>query len=172
MVWWGYGTLALCEFSFFVGVVLCSIFIERIPIKRPGIAYICSLAVIGLTVVLMSLSRNPWAFSFWNVVAGLALPFAHVPMTVYIQRIVPQEFQGRVNSTFTMTQMGIQPLSIGLGGLLLAAIGPAWMLVVMGVGMSVASLLGLFSPTFRRVGSDEVPPTSEGSLPTAAVPER
>lgn len=151
----GYGTLALCETSFFVGVVLCSLFMERIPIHRPGIAYIWSLFIIGITVAFMAVSHSPTPFAFWNLMAGLAYPFAQIPMTTYVQRTVPENFQGRVNSVIGMASMGIQPVGIGVGGMLLSVIGPAGMLAIMGIGMALAALVGLASPEFRAARMDD-----------------
>jgi MFS family permease len=147
----GYGTLALCESAFFVGVVLCSLLVQKLKIRRPGIAFVWGMAGIGMTVMFMAVSRTPAPFAFWNFVAGLAFPFSQIPMTAYVQRTVPEQFQGRVNSAMTMAGWGVQPLSIGLGGLLLSAIGPAWMLAVMGLGMALAALLGLRDHAFRTV---------------------
>ncbi|GAB4459361.1 MAG: MFS transporter [Armatimonadaceae bacterium] len=165
----GYGTLALCEFSFFLGVVLCSLGLERLNITRPGMAYIWGLAGIGITIIFMAVSRNVWAFAFWNLIAGLAFPFAQIPMTAYIQRIVARNYQGRVNAALTMTNMGIQPVSIGLGGLLLAAIGPSWMLAVMGAGMAVGASVGLLSTPFRRAGADDPVQPTGGSPAVPAI---
>lgn len=151
----GYGTLALCETSFFVGVVLCSVFMERLPIHRPGIAYIWSLFIIGITVAFMAVSHAPAPFAFWNLMAGLAYPFAQIPMTTYVQRTVPENFQGRVNAVIGMASIGIQPVGIGVGGILLSLIGPEGMLMVMGIGMALAALVGLASREFRAARMDD-----------------
>ncbi|MBC8135852.1 MAG: MFS transporter [Fibrella sp.] len=152
----GYGTLALCEVSFFVGVVACSVFVERIKIARPGMAFIAGVAGIGITVIFMAVSRNVWAFAWWNFVAGLAFPFVQLPMAAYIQKLVPENFQGRVNAAMTMTGMGVAPVSIGLGGLLLAAAGPTITIAIMGVAMTLAGLLGLADKSFRTAQTDAI----------------
>jgi len=162
----GYGTLALCEGAFFLGVVLCSVVIERWKIDRPGLSFIIGIAVIGVTVALMAFSPTPLLFSWWNFVAGIAYPFVQIPMAGHIQRIVPQAFQGRVNAAMTMSGMGVAPLSIGLGGLLLSMIGPSGMLLTMGIGMAIAGLLGLLDREFRDAGSEPV------STTTTSIPAR
>jgi MFS transporter, DHA3 family, macrolide efflux protein len=149
----GYGTLALCETSFFLGAVVVSPFMGRFNIRRPGLAYIWGIVLIGVTIAFMAVSRTPLPFAFWNFAAGLAFPFAQIPMTTYTQKTVPENYQGRVNAVMSMAGMGIQPLSIGVGGLLLAAIGPSGMLAVMGVGMALAALVGLVSRPFREARS-------------------
>ncbi len=150
----GYGTLALCEVAFFLGVVGCSLLVERMNIRRPGMAFIAGTAGIGVTIALMAVSKNVWAFAWWNLAAGIAFPFIQLPMAVYIQKLVPQNFQGRVNAAMSMTGMGVAPVSIGLGGLLLAAVGPAWTLAIMGTGITIAGLLGLCDAAFRDATSD------------------
>lgn len=157
----GFGTLALCEVSFFAGVVLCSLFLERLRIRRAGLAFIGGMAVIGLTIMFMAGARTAPLFAFWNFAAGLAFPFAQIPMTTYVQRSVPESLQGRVNSVMAMTGLGVQPIGIGLGGLLLASLGPAWLLVLMGAGMALAALGGLFAGPFRRA---TVPPATTGPV--------
>lgn len=152
----GYGTLALCEVSFFVGVVACSLFVERMKIARPGLAFIGGVAGIGITVIFMAVSHNVWAFAWWNFVAGLAFPFVQLPMAAYIQKLVPENFQGRVNAAMTMTGMGVAPVSIGLGGLLLAAAGPGWTIAIMGIAMTFAGLLGLADKSFRTTQTEAV----------------
>ena len=146
----GFGTLALCEVSFFAGVVLCSLFIERLNVRRPGLAFVGGMAVIGVTVVFMAVARTAPLFALWNFAAGLAFPFAQIPMTTYVQQRVPEALQGRANSVLAMAGSGMQPVGIGLGGLLLALIGPAWLLAGMGAGMALAALGGLLSRPFRR----------------------
>lgn len=149
--WFGgaYSTLALCEVSFFLGVILCSVFIERLNIQRVGRAFIWGSVGLGTAVVFMSVSRHVWAYSFWNFLCGLSFPFVQIPMTGYIQRIVPDQFQGRVNSVLAMAGMGLQPLGIGLGAWVLALVGPAWMHVLMGGIVVAAALIGLSDRAFR-----------------------
>jgi len=151
----GYNTLALCEVSFFIGVVACSAVFEKFRVMRPGLAFIVGVVLIGVTIGFMGGAKNVWAFAAWNIVCGLAFPFIQLPMAAYIQKLVPQNFQGRVNAAMTMTGMGVVPVAIGLGGLLLAKIGAANMLYAMGAGMSVAGLLGLADRQFRTVRTDD-----------------
>ncbi|MBC7808668.1 MAG: hypothetical protein H7145_21245, partial [Akkermansiaceae bacterium] len=74
----------------------------------------------------------------------------------YIQKLVPENFQGRVNAAMTMTGMGVAPVAIGLGGLLLAAAGPTVTIAAMGAGMTFAGLLGLADKSFRTARTDAI----------------
>jgi MFS transporter, DHA3 family, macrolide efflux protein len=169
--WFGgeYGTLALFEFSFFVGMIAGSMIVGKTAVKRAGMAYILGLFAVGLTIAAMAVSKTIPLMVFFNFAAGIALPFAQIPMTTYMQAIVPDAFRGRVNAVQTMSSMGIQPLGIGLGGLLINVVGPAWMFVIMGLGMGFAALVGLLDQAFRaaRVPS---PTESGGSSDKPAAP--
>jgi hypothetical protein len=146
----GYGTLAICEVSFFVGVVLGSLALERLKIRRVGLAYVWGIVGVGIGVGLMAIAKSVLLFSLLNLAAGLIFPLCQIPITGYMQRLVPQDFQGRVNAAMSMASMGVQPLGIGLGGLALAAIGPSSLLALMGGGMALAGLLGLADKAFRK----------------------
>jgi DHA3 family macrolide efflux protein-like MFS transporter len=150
--WFGgeYWTLAACEGSFFLGMVIGGAMASRLSIRRPGIAFITGAAVIGVVIVFMAFSKWFPLFIFWNIIAGLFVPYSQLPILNYIQRVTPNEFQGRVNSALSLTSIGIQPLAIGLGGLALTVIGPSFLLILMGVGMILAALGGLLFPALRR----------------------
>jgi MFS family permease len=149
--WFGgaYWTLALCESSFFAAAILGGIILGQVNIHRPGLVCAVSMAIFGATIAFMAFSHLYFWFVFWNVIAGLAFPFSQIPITTYIQRTVPNHYQGRVNSVLSMVNWGVQPLAIGLGGLLLSANGSAVTLLVMGVGMTLGALSGLISRPFR-----------------------
>ncbi len=146
----GFGTLALFEFSFMVGMVIGSFVVGKMTLKRPGMAYIAGLAVVGLTVAAMAYSRVTFWFAFWNFAAGIALPFAQIPMTTYVQATVPDAFRGRVNSVMTLVGMGVQPIGAGIAGMVLKALGGIGTFLLMGLGMGIAALGGLLDKQFRQ----------------------
>lgn len=143
-------TLAWFEAAFFMGMVLGSAVVGRLKIVRPGLSFIFGLAACGLTVVAMAYSRTFWPYFLWNLAAGLAVPFSWIPMPSYVQATVPDEFRGRVNAVLNMAQMGVQPLGMGVAGILIDRIGLMNMFLLMGFGMVGACLTGLASPRFVR----------------------
>jgi Arabinose efflux permease len=149
--WFGgdYRTLALFEFAFMAGMVASSVAVGRMHLRRPGLAFIGGLAVVGATVAAMAYSRALWLFSFWNFAAGIALPFAQIPMNTYLQTVVPDTYRGRVNALLTMASFGVQPLGAGLAGWLTEQVGIVAMFLLMGIGMGAAALVGLLSRPFR-----------------------
>jgi MFS family permease len=149
--WYG-GTpqiLCLMEMSFFVGLVISSMFIGRFNIRRAGLGYSYSLGFVGLCVACMAFSRTIWLYSVFNVLAGMALPFCDIPLTTYIQTEVSDALMGRVNSVLNMVRMGVMPVGMLLGGWMILKIGLVGAYLVMGFGMSAAALAGLTSPAFR-----------------------
>lgn len=170
--WFGgdYRTLALFEFAFMVGMVLSSVWVGRLHIRRPGVAFIAGLAVVGATIAAMAFSRSLALFSFWNFAAGIALPFAQIPMNTYLQTVVPDAYRGRVNALLTMASFGVQPLGAGLAGWLTEQVGIVAMFLLMGIGMGVAALVGLLDRPFREADLDHatvMPPVE--SAPRSAA---
>jgi len=147
-------TLALCELVFFLGMVLSSIWLGKLRIVRPGLSFILGTAIVGLTVLLMAFSRNVPLFAFWNLVAGLGLPFGDIPLRTWMQLNIPDSLRGRINSVSTMMAAGVQPIGMGLGGMIVAHTGIEMAFVLMGAGMIVAAFGGLLNLEFRTIRSE------------------
>ncbi len=143
--------LAWCEFSFFLGMVSTSFLVGRLKISRVGISYICGVAGVGLAVAGMAFSRHIGLFLALNLFAGLSLPFAHIPVATYLQIAVPDSYRGRVNSAWSIVSIGVQPIGMALGGVLVQAIGLVGAFLTMGFGMAGAGALGLVDQRFRRM---------------------
>ena len=101
-----YWTLALCEGAFFTGMILSGAIVGKRKIKRPGVAFIWGIVILGLTIAAMAFSRSVWLFAFWNFAAGIGVPLAHIPTQTYIQTTVPDHYRGRVNSLLTWREWG------------------------------------------------------------------
>lgn len=179
-VWFGggFGTLAWFEFSFTAGMVAGSILVGKLKIHRPGFAFCWGLLIVGATIALMAIGPYFWNMILWNVAAGLALPYASVPINTYFQLVVPDAFRGRVNSAIMMASMGVMPVGMMLAGIVTAKIGVALMFIVMGLGMVGASVIGLLDGPFRRAvmpesgvleSRREAEPTSTAELEAIAT---
>jgi len=152
--------LAWLEFSFFLGMVLGNVSVGRFKIERPGLAFIWSVIGVGLAVVMMGFTPSFWFFVCWNMLAGICIPFGGIPVATYMQITVPDAYRGRVNSAMTMVSMGVQPIGLSLGGLLVQFAGIFGGFVVMGGGMAVAGALGLLDRPFRRLRMPATEPSS------------
>lgn len=142
--------LAICEGGFFVGMVVASALVGKANVRRPGLAFVGSTLIVGVTVVFMGYSPVLWQFVVWNFLAGLAVPFAQIPMQTYLQLSVPDGFRGRVNSVLMMVNLGVMPLGMSTAGIMLDAIGIVASFWVMGLGMAVAAAFGWAFAEFRN----------------------
>jgi Na+/melibiose symporter-like transporter len=84
------------------------------------------------------------------VLAGIAVPFADVPMITYLQSSVTDSFRGRVNSVREMISVGVMPISMVAAGSLVQFAGLSAAYLVMGGIMIAACLIGLLSVAFRE----------------------
>ncbi len=150
---WFAGTfqsLAGIEVAFALTAAVVGLFVGRIRIDRPGLAFMLGTIIIGATVAWMGFARDYWVFVIANIGAGLAFPFLIVPLTSYIQLAFADNVRGRVNSAWTMSQEAVKPIGLVLTGVALDSFGLVFTFVAMGVGMAVAGVFGLAFPAVRR----------------------
>lgn len=145
------GTIAWFEFAFFAGMVVATSFAGRLNPVRPARWFCWGLGFVGLTVAAMAFTPYYSLFILWNVLAGLAVPIADIPITTYIQKSVPDAYRGRVNSVRDMVATGVMPISMAAAGFLVKQSGVSVAFLVMGLGMASACFAGLLDPKFRDV---------------------
>ena len=98
----------------------------------------------------MGFTRSFALWVFWNFAAGLSFPFSMIPTQSYMQTTVPDDFRGRVQSVSSMIAMGVQPIGLSIGGILLERVGLGAMFAIMGGGMILAVFIGLTDREFRE----------------------
>jgi MFS transporter, DHA3 family, macrolide efflux protein len=147
--------LAWFEFSFFSGLVLASLFVGRLKIRKPGLSYIFGVVGVGVCVGVMGFVPNFWMFVLCNMLAGTCIPFLSIPVKTYLQLTVPDAFRGRVDSAWTTVSIGVQPIGMSLGGVLVDYAGLVGGFLTMGAGMMVSGTIGLLDRKFRRMTMPE-----------------
>ncbi len=162
-------TLTWLEAAFWAGMIVGSAIVAKAKIARPGIAFVWGLGLCGLTVGAMAYAQGFWFYFGWNVAAGIAIPFAWIPMQTYTQSTVPDEYRGRVNSVLNMAQMGIQPLGLSIAGNLIDRFGLVNVFLGMGGGMGLAAFSGLLSRAFREARMLEPRPEIPAQTPAEAT---
>lgn len=160
-------TVMWFEGSFFAGMVLSSSFLSRLRPKHPGRWFSAGLAVAGVTVGAMGFTPSFWLFILWNALAGLAIPFADIPMIAYVQATVPDAYRGRVNAAREMVATGVMPIGMAFAGLMVSRVGITWSFLAMGLGMTGACLYGFLDAGLR----DAEMPDSDPVETAPAVPE-
>ncbi len=139
------------EFAFFLGMLVSSAAMARAKPAYPAAWFCGGLAVVGVAVGAMAFSRTFLLMAGWNVVAGLAVPVADLPINTYLQTSVPDAFRGRVAAVQNGIATGAMPVGMALGGLLSERLGIAGGFLTMGAGMTLACVAGLLDGRFRRV---------------------
>lgn len=93
-----------------------------------------------VAAVLLALAAAPLL-----LVAGIALiyliwPFYSVAVVTYRLSLVPDELQGRINSSFRVLTYGVEPLGAALGGVLIGVLGPRPVLWLIAGGIALTTL--------------------------------
>lgn len=143
-------TIVWMEFWFFVGMVVGSVAMGRQRPRRPFLWFSTGLAICGTMVALMAVSPSVWLFILWNLIAGVSLPPADIPVATYLQLSVPDGFRGRVSSVRETISTSVMPVGLCLGGILVAKAGLVATFLVIGCGMVGACLFGFLDPAFRE----------------------
>lgn len=150
-------TVMWLEGSFFVGMVTSAAVLSRLHPRFPTRWFSLGLGVAGVAIALTAFGSSFIAFLISNLVVGLAVPMADVPVAVYIQTSVPDAFQGRVNAVRDMVAVGSVPVGMIFGGWFVAKTGVFGGYLGMGVAMAVACAVSLFD---RRYRNAEMPDTA------------
>jgi MFS family permease len=118
-------------------------------VKR-GHLMVTALCCWAVALIVVASSPGLWVLILgWGLVTFISPQF-DVPSVSYRLSIIPEDMQGRVNSSFRFVAWGLQPLAIGLGGLLIARFGARDFLWGVSIGMVLVALAGLLS-RLRRI---------------------
>jgi MFS family permease len=112
-----------------------------------------SVAVTSPFSLLVLLTYDDWRIVFFVlgiVVSGGGQLVYAITQLSYRQAVVPPEILGRVNATVRFLVMGLLPVGGLLGGALGTLLGVRETLLIVGIGLTLAPGLVIFSP-LRRV---------------------
>jgi len=83
--------------------------------------------------------------------AGIANGLLNVLFFIVTQQLTPRHLLGRVMSVLMLANLGVYPLSVALGGVVITHFGPAVLFVATGGLMALASLFGWLEPEMRQL---------------------
>lgn len=106
--------------------------------------------IVGVAVVGIALTSSLPVMAVLAVVAGTSQSIVLVAYVTVRAASSPDELLGRVGSTARTISVGIQPLGLLAGGILLDVVHGAATLLVIAVGTVLTSLVFAFSPGIRR----------------------
>lgn len=132
----GYGVLAAA--SAFGAVVTGLMLTRRSGWQRPGLTVLVSVAVYGAATVVFGLSRSYWLSILMLAVTGAADTVSTVIRQTIRQLITPDRLRGRMTSVNMIFFMGGPQLGELEAGLMAAAAGAPFSVVIGGVGCLIA----------------------------------
>ena len=120
-------------------------------LPRRGIAFSIIFTIQAFAMTLVPFLSSVLAASVAMLVAGLMNGSGNVTSMTLIQQTLPRHLMGRIMGAFAFTNFGFYPLSVALGGILVAHYGSVLAFLLNGALISVPCILSLFSSEFRKL---------------------
>jgi hypothetical protein len=122
--------------------------LPRLP--RQGLVAGAVLTGVGLCLVLVAAAPSVAAAVPVLVVSGVLRAATANTYITLVQGRAPAAARGRVMALFWLGVNGLAPLSLGVGGVLGAVLGPRALLVTGGVLVALAGVYSLAQREFRE----------------------
>ena len=147
---WGSFGIGLLLAGFGIGTAAGGLLMMKWKIRRNAGVWIAGLCVVeGVCLFAVSLSPGVALATAGTAIIGLTIGPINVLSTVLEQRETPDEFRGRVASVQLLISLGLIPLTFGVTGAIIAAIGTTGAFALGGL-LEVSVAATLFAPAFRR----------------------
>jgi hypothetical protein len=85
------------------------------------------------------------------LIAGVLNGLGNVTGVTVMQQALPRHLMGRIMGALALTNFGFYPLSVALGGTLVARYGPIIVFLLSGMLLLIPSIYGLFQREFREL---------------------
>ncbi len=85
------------------------------------------------------------------LIAGMLNGLGNVLGVTVMQQALPRHLLGRVMGALALTNFGFYPLSVALGGILVAHYGPIFVFLLNGMLLLIPCIFGLFQREFREL---------------------
>ncbi|MBB2892504.1 MFS transporter [Flexivirga oryzae] len=150
-----------------VGALLSAIVLKKLAAGR---ALIVGTVLLGTCLVACAFVHSYPVLLVLLAVGFLLIPAVNAGFMTYVMLITPEAMQGRVQSALMTTLMAMSPLAPVVGGLFVEWWNGEVSLVVLG-GLALLSALvvGLVGPLRRMPLLADVPPVDQGPQPDAAA---
>ena len=127
------------------GSLVSAKIVDRLGSRR---AVLAAVATIGVTLIGVALTRNPFATGGLLALTGFAQMVWNVVAVSYRQTVVPNELLGRVNSVYRLLAYGSFPIGALLGGLIAETtnLGVPWLVAGIGTLLLVPWLAKALQP--------------------------
>jgi len=145
----GYGLL---ETSFSAGLLGGSVLIGLLArIRRRGLVVIFSIITLGLFFALLPLTRNQPLAMLLLLLGGLVIGAANVIFMALLQMLIEDGFRARAIGISSMVSGCLQPIGMGLSGMLADAFGTTTVMLGCALTTSAVALLSLLNRPLRTL---------------------
>lgn len=125
--------------------------------RRLGLIMFTTDLTAGLGMLLLSQSNGFATAAAALAIVGISASYGGVLGLSWIQERIPQQLAGRVLGIVTFAVLGLTPVSMALGGLLISHYSLTVLLNASGCAIVCCALLGLCSPGINRFGTYAAP---------------
>ncbi len=116
---------------------------------RIGQAILGALVVWAVSCATLAVAAVPVVLALGATLIDLLWPIYAVVLVTYRLTLVPDQMQGRINSSFRFISFGSEAVGSALGGLALAALGPQRVLWAITLGLALL-VVGASRTSLRR----------------------
>jgi MFS family permease len=135
-----------------LGYLVGSLIVGRLGTTRVGLVMLAAGVVIGGALLVLAGSAVPALYLGAAFVLGAALGIQLISYITYRATMTPDALMGRVGSTARTISLGLQPIGLLAGGLLIDAAGGGPAIAVMGLVAIGASIVFALSSSLRGAG--------------------
>lgn len=130
-----------------VGALLTNVLQKRFTFGHVliGSAWVWSISWLGLAI-----APNLWILGLANGISFIIVPIYFSVSASYRLIVIPDHFQGRVQSIYRLLSFGSQPLGFALTGFFISWIGPVWTVVVLFAPQGLFALVATFNRPLRK----------------------
>jgi predicted MFS family arabinose efflux permease len=152
---WGSAGIGLMLAGFGIGAAAGGLLTMKWRTRRNAGIWIAVLCVIeGVCLFAVAVAPDVALAATATSVIGLALGPVNVISTVLEQREAPDEFRGRAASIQLLISLGLIPMTYGVTGLIIAAVGTTGAFALGGL-LEVSVVLTLLAPAYRRARTED-----------------
>ena len=142
-------TFAGMQAAFFLGMIVTGLLVMKRGVRQPGLSYSLAILGAGVTIGFLATAKSYWTFYFLLFGCGLCMPYAVIPLSTYMQLLVPDKLRGRVNSALNMLQNIVLSLGFFVSGAIIQHFGVHTMFFGLGVALIITGGIGLLNNEFR-----------------------
>jgi hypothetical protein len=143
--------------------LLAATLLPPLPPARMGSILLLLVASSGLAVAALVFAHTTVVAVAISAVIGVILGYTNISFLTWIQRRVPSQLMGRVMSMLMFSSVALVPIGIAVAGVVVQ-VSLDGLLLLSGLGVTALVMLGLLSPSVRRMGFE---PTVDELAPTA-----